>query len=87
MRFDNQAFYIGWIDCTDAFYAVLCLLITLCNGLKMNEYEVYSLTDYLLINNWTHAKKALFRSFKAACTSYLKSKQTNIEQNYSQYGS
>ena len=58
--FNNQIlsdFCNGWIDYRDAFHAVLCLYVSLCNGLKISEYEVYWLTDFLLINSWARANK------------------------------
>ena len=59
MRFDDRAFHIfcnGWIDFRDTFCVVLCS-ITLYNGLKVSEYEVYWLTDFPLIIYWARAKK------------------------------
>jgi len=54
MRFDDQTFRIflnGWIDCRNAFHAVLCFMI-LHNGLKMSEYE-----DFPLIISQVRVKK------------------------------
>ena len=53
-RFDDQTFRIflnGWIDCRNAFHAVLCFMI-LHNGLKMSEYE-----DFPLIISQVRVKK------------------------------
>ena len=47
----------------------------LYNGLKMSEYEVDWLTDFLLTNSWVYAKKDL--SFEVVYTSYKKNHATN----------
>ena len=48
MCFDDHVFRVfhnGWIICRDACFSCCSLFITLRNGLKMSEYEVYWLTD------------------------------------------
>ena len=48
--FNDQTFRIihnDWIDCRDTF-----MLISIHNGLKMSEYEMYRLTGFPLINSW-----------------------------------
>ena len=62
----------------------------MCNGLKISEYEVYGLMDFLIINSWAFQEiiVAIILSCKAVCTSYKKSKQTSILGKYfSQQGS
>ena len=51
-----RIFSNGWIDCKDAFRAVLHLQ----RSVKISEYEAYTkLTDFLLINSWACTKKEL----------------------------
>jgi len=42
----------------------------LVDGLKISEYKLYWLTNFLLINNWVFANNRF--SFKVECTSYKK---------------
>ena len=44
-----RIFCIGWMDCSDAFHAVLCLY---CNGQNKAEYEEYWLMGVPIINLW-----------------------------------
>ena len=34
-------YFHGWVDCRDAFHAVLCLAILLYNGQNIAEKEAY----------------------------------------------
>ena len=53
-----RIFRYGWIDCRDAFRAVLHLQNCVM-GWKISECEVYWLTNFLLIKNWAHVKKEI----------------------------
>jgi len=58
--------------------------IMLCNGLKISEYEAYWLMDFFANQNLdAHQERILLiiLSFKAVCTTYLKSKQASIRKN------
>ena len=58
----------------EAFYFVLHIYITLCNGLKM--YKLYLLMDFPLINRWACTKKGLYGDLLLPHYIVLK-KQTN----------
>jgi len=45
-----RIFRSGWMDCRDAFHAVLCLL--LYNGQNITEYEAYWFMGFPIINLW-----------------------------------
>ena len=53
-----------WMDCRDAFYAVLSLL---CNGQNISGYEVYWLMGVPIINPWG-ACQPFFLLHAAVCT-------------------
>ena len=55
---------------------MLCLhFFKMCNGLKISKYKVYWLTDFPLINCWTHVKKENYDDLSLeAVYSYKKSK-------------
>ena len=43
-----RIFHNGWMDCRDAFHAVLCLYI----GQNIAEHEAYWLMGFPIINLW-----------------------------------
>jgi len=51
-----RIFCNGWMDCRDAFHAVILLY----NGQNIAEYEAYWLMSFSIINLWAHVSQAHF---------------------------
>ena len=67
-------FRYGWMDCRDAFHAVFCLLILLCNGQNIAKYKPFWLIDVPIIYPCgLHQPSFLV----AICQNYYVSKKLN----------
>jgi len=52
----------GWMDCRDAFHAVICVIL-LYNGQNIAEYKAYWLMGFSIINLWGACFTSTFSVF------------------------